>query len=58
MLCEQHHGVVEMHKLFGQAVSLKILGAPDDIALGEYKTACNGKFKEWIHYHPSSFEDD
>ncbi|KAF2435127.1 hypothetical protein EJ08DRAFT_693018 [Tothia fuscella] len=48
-LAQQHEAVVDIHALFGKAISMKILGYCDDCALEAYRKAALGKYRHWSH---------
>ncbi|KAF2112820.1 hypothetical protein BDV96DRAFT_613861 [Lophiotrema nucula] len=39
-----------LHRLFGEAISLAILGASEEVAMTGFNEAWNGKYEEWHHY--------
>lgn len=41
---------VELHKLYGQAVSLAIKGAKEEEAMAAFNAAWKGKYKRWNHH--------
>ncbi len=39
-----------LHRLFGEAISLAILGASEEDAMAGFKEAWDGRHKEWQHH--------
>jgi hypothetical protein len=40
----------ELHRLYGQAISLAIKGAKEDEAMDEFNAAWEGEYAEWRHH--------
>jgi hypothetical protein len=49
MLVQQNQAVEDIHRLFGMAIAMNILGYCDDCALEQYEEAVRGRHSLWTH---------